>query len=52
MVVRRWQNHQLGVAPESAISVSTPTTGSHARDGVVTLREIVLLSLPWFYCLS
>ena len=39
-------------APESAKSVSTSRTGSHGRDGVLTLRETLLLSLPWFYCLS
>ena len=44
MVVRHWQNHQSGdtdpdCVPESAKSVSTSMTGSHARDRVVTLRE-------------
>ena len=45
MVVRHRQNHSQGLlndpdcAPESAKSVSTSRTGSHARDGVVTLRE-------------
>ena len=42
-VVCHWQNQQLltdpGCAPESAKSVSTSRTGSHARDGVVTPRE-------------
>ena len=45
MVVRHWQNHQPKLltdpdcAPASAKSVTTFTTGPHARDGVVTLRE-------------
>ena len=39
-------------APESGKSVSTSRTGSHAPDKVVTLRKLLLLSLPWFYCLS
>ena len=32
-------------APESARSVSTSWTGSHARDGVVTLRENLRMPL-------
>ena len=46
MEVCHWQkNHQqklltdLDCAPESAKSVSTSRTGSHARDGVDTLKE-------------
>ena len=45
MVVHNWQNHQPELltdpycAPESAKSVFTSRTGSHARDGVVTLSE-------------
>ena len=43
MAVRHWQNHQLltdpDCAPESAKSVSTSWTGSHARGGVINLRE-------------
>ena len=44
MAVRHWQNHQElltdpDCATESAKSVSTSRTGSHARDGVINLRE-------------
>ena len=45
MAVRHWQNHQPELlidpdcATESAQSVLTSRTGSHARDGVINLRE-------------
>ena len=45
MVVRHWQitSQELltdpDCAPESAKSVSTSRTGSHAREGIVNLRE-------------
>ena len=46
MAVRNWQNHQPGAklidpycAPEFAKPVSTSRTGSHARGGVINLRE-------------
>ena len=45
MAVRHWQNHcqellaDPDCAPESAKSVSTSRTGSHARGGVINLRE-------------
>ena len=45
MVVRHRQNHSQGLlndpdcAPEFAKSVFTSRTGSHARDGIVTLRK-------------
>ena len=45
MVVRHWQitSQELltdpDCAPESAKSVSTSRTGSHAREGIVNLKE-------------
>ena len=38
--------------PESAKSVSNSRTGSHARDGVVTLRENPSTISSLVYCLS
>ena len=40
MLVHHYQHHQPGVTdcPEFAPSVSTSGTGSHAHEGVVTLR--------------
>ena len=45
MAVRHWQNHQPELlfdpdcATESSKSASISRTGSHARDGVINLRE-------------
>ena len=60
MAVRHWQNHQPGLillltdpdwALESAKSVST-WTGSHARDGVINLRENPYTISSLVYCLA